>query len=141
MAHVRVERLCTGDGQHDGAECEDSVETLRAHEVDRVDWVHGRENRGVGRYLAHAEHAKREKPNAHDRAERQSYGGRTKALNGEERNENEQRDRKDVGLQSGACHGHAFDRGEHGDRRRDHTVSVKQSRPEQSEPHDGCPSA
>ena len=75
-----------------------------------------------------AEHGVDGEEDHHDRAEERRDPGRAPALGGEQQDEDDDRRRQDVGREVGVDLLQSFERGQHGNRRRDHGVAGEQRR-------------
>ena len=127
MAHVGVERLGPGDGQHDGTQGDEGLEACDLEEADRVAGMKGGEHGRVVDDLGQAEEAQDREPDQHHRPEEGAYALGTAALDQEQAEEHDRGQRDDVGLERGCGGLEAFDGREHRDRRRDQPVAVEQS--------------
>ena len=126
MAHVGVERLGPGHGEHDGAERHESLPAGVPEQAERVARIERGEHGRVLHDLGEAEQPEGREPDQHHRAEQRPDAGRAAALDEEEAEQHEGRDRDDVGLERGRGGFEAFDRGEDRDRRRDQAVAIEQ---------------
>ena len=81
------------------------------------------------------------KPEAHDRTEQRTHAPGPPLLHDEEPGENNQRDRNDVGLERGRRDLEAFDRRQHGNRRRDRAVAIEKRGTCQAQQHQNARAA
>ncbi len=69
MAHVGVERLRTGDAEHDGPQGDEGDTRSADHEIEGVERVDRLQDGGVLRDLIGPERRQHPEPDQHDRAE------------------------------------------------------------------------
>jgi hypothetical protein len=126
VAHVGVERLGSGHGEHDGAEGHESLPAgvpKQAQGVARIDCgEHGRVLHDLGK----AEESEGRKPGQHYRAEQRPDAGCAAALEEEEAEQHEGGSRDNVGLERGRGGLETLNCGEDRDRRRDQAVAIEQ---------------
>ncbi len=136
MAHVGVKRLGAGHAQKDAAEHEKSRPAARNQEFQAVPGVERDEDQGMLHDAVESHQRHRDKPDEHDRAEQAPDPGRPHRLHREQREQNDDRGGQDIGRQRRRRLLHAFQRGEHRNRRRDRAVAVDQRSAEQPCRHD-----
>ncbi len=128
MAHVGVERLRAGHRQKDAAE---DNEADRPSGVDKRyprDWAQSLQNAPCRSDMHQSKHGVDGEEHHHDRAEEGCNSGRASALGREQQNEDDDRRRQDVSSKAGVDLFQSFERGEHGNRRRDHRVAREEGR-------------
>ena len=81
----------------------------------------------------HPEDSDRDEPQHHHRTEQPADAVRAVLLDGEDPDQNDDRDRHDIRIDQRCRDRQAFDRAQHGDRRRNHAVPVQQRRAENAE--------
>ena len=126
MPHVGVQRLRTGERQHDGADRSKNIPAAGHEEMPAVQRVERRQDGRLPRDVDDSADGQGAKPQDHDRAEDLAHGIRAVALQHEQPDQHRHRHRNDIGLQLGRDDLEALHRTEHRDRRRDHAVTVKQ---------------
>ena len=135
MADVGVHRFAPGDDQHQRAEDEERLDSMRAaQEGEPMDRVEGGENFGVRRDRGRAERRDRREPEEDDRSEDEADAGSAFELDGEERDEKPERDRDRRAGEARNGDAEAFDRRKHADRRRDHAVADEKARARHQRP-------
>ncbi len=102
MAHVGVERLGAGDGQHDRAEGPEDAQPLIGDEAVGVDRVDGVEHGGMLGDLPQAEHAQHQEPDQHDRPEQPADIGRAARLQQEQGDQDQSASGTTNGVKAGA---------------------------------------
>ena len=141
VAHVGVERLGAGDGQHHRAERnkgEPAVAQAEGHGVVRRERA---QHRRVARDAGRPQHTEGCEPQHHHRAEHPADAAGAAALRREQRDDHRDRGRQHEPLQPGGGHLQPFHRRKHRDRRRDHPVAEQQAGagdPDQRQPCAGA---
>jgi hypothetical protein len=69
VAHVRIERLCAGHGQHDRTKREEAQHLVGEEELDRVPRIECHQHAGHLHQMVDAENGKRDKVDDHHRRE------------------------------------------------------------------------
>ena len=135
VAHVRVQGLGPGDGEHDRAQRDEGHVAVVDEEADpvRVGEIARRMPGCWATTLPRPAEREEREPDPHDRSERPPDRAGPVALDGEQHREDDERDRDDEVLQRGRRHLEALDRREDRDRRRDHPVAVEQRSAEDPE--------
>src|SRR6201989_3548198 len=95
MAHVRVQRFSTRDGQHHGAKQNEGGLSVRDEEADAVPWIGGSQDLGRPHYLAESKCPNRDEPDDHDRPEYSPYLGGAVLLEEEKSRQDRHRQRDD----------------------------------------------
>ena len=126
VPHVRVQRFRPGHDEHDRAEHQKAGSPVIEEELDTVPRAQRAQNRGPANDLEDAERRDRPEPREHDRTEDAAHPRRPVLLKEKEQEEDEQRGRKHVGLKRRCGDLETFSGAEHGDCRRDDTVTVQQ---------------
>ena len=134
VAHVRIERLASGDHQDHAAEHEQPAPAVAREERHPVQRVRRPQHGGVGRDLHDAEDRENGEPGEHHRSEHGADARRPVALKPEERDQDRDGGRHDHRLEPRGRHTEPLDGAQHGDGRRDHPVAVQERRAEQPEP-------
>src|SRR5260221_5827529 len=128
MAHIGIERLGAGHGQHHRTEQDETVPGVVGQQRDPVIGIERPKNAGLLDDLDGAQQADDDEPYHHDRTEEAAYQRRAASLHQEERKQKDDGDRQDVGLEDRRRDLETFDRAEHRDGRGDHPVTVEQRR-------------
>ena len=136
MAHIGVERFGAGDAEEDAAQHQEAREAVGGDEacaVIRVDRLqHGR----VLRDAPQAERADGREPQQHDRPEGGADARGPERLDREQRQQDDDGGRHHVVVHRRRGDIEAFERRQHGDRRRDRAVAIDQRGAEKAEQDD-----
>ena len=128
MAHVGVERLRAGHRQKDAAEDNEADRPAGMDKRQPRDWAQSLQDAPCRGDMHKSEHGVDGEKRHHDRAEEGCNSGCASALGGEQQNEDDDGRRQDVSSKAGVDLFQSFERGEHGNRRRDHRVAREQGR-------------
>jgi len=104
------------------------------HEADGAARIERGDDARMARDRRQTQHRDNDEPEHHHRPERAAYFLRPEALRGEQAQKNGHRHRHDEGFERGRHRIDALDRAQHRDGRRDDTVPIDESGPEQSHP-------
>jgi len=133
MTHIRVERLAAGDGQRDGAQHDKADCRMGYEKVEGVNGTDRREDTGKRADLDQSEDTQHGKPQRHNGTEIFADAFRTALLHHEERDQHELSQRQDEGFERRDRYLEPLHGAQHGNRRRDHTVAVKERGSRQTE--------
>ena len=134
MAHVGIERLGSGHGQHHGTKQHERMPAVRDRERERVPRRQGCQHFRMRDDLRYSECRDRHEPDEHDGPEGPTDTVRAEPLCREQPHEKHDRDRDDELLKRWRDHGHALDRAKHRNGWRDDAVAIQQRRAEEGEP-------
>ena len=99
MAHVGIERLATGDGQHHGTQRHPGHHAVVQKEAHRPCRIEGLQHLGVAHDAADAGRGDGGKPQAGDRPKHLAHLPGAEELEGEQHQQNGDRQRHDVRVQ------------------------------------------
>ena len=133
VAHVGVQRLGAGDGEHDAAERDERLVAVVEEELGAVVRRQRAEDLGVLERPHEPGEREHREPDDHDRPEEPADRAGPEALDGEQPGQHDQRDRDDELLEALVDDLEALDRRQHRDRGRDHAVAVEQRGAEDAE--------
>ena len=137
MAHVGIKRLATGHGQHHRTERNESVPRLVQENLDRVPGIDRNQHLRRLRQRDRAQHGQHGEPQHHERTEQHADLRGAAALHREQRDEDDERQRNDERLECPAPDAQTFDRGQNGNRRRQHPVAKEEREPDDGADADG----
>jgi hypothetical protein len=95
VAHVGVQGLSAGDGQHDASECREGDAAVLEEELGAVGRRHCAQDPRVVGDPVHAGDRQDHEPHGHDRAEEAPDRAGAEALDGEQHGDDRHRDRHD----------------------------------------------
>jgi len=126
VAHVGIQRFCSGYGENDGAQDEEARLAVGEEELQTIPRIQREEDARLARDLGGPEDGDGNEPERHQGSEGAANAGRSKTLKDEQREQDGQREHhRDRFRQVRMHHLDALDGAEHGDRRRDHPVAVE----------------
>ena len=127
MTHVGVKRLAPCDAQHNSAQNDEGDVGVIPDESDCVMRAQGPQDFGMGQDLRHTQHRDAEKPDHRNRPKELANARGAALLHKEQAEQDDQRQWNHILLEGGRYHFQAFDCRQHGDRRRNNTIAVKQA--------------
>lgn len=133
MAHIRVERLHPGDGQHHGAEGKEGGGLVLDKEAHRPDGVERPQYLGVVDDAAQPQHRQRHKPDQHDGGKQLAHHGSAMFLNGKQQSQHQHRERHDIRVQRRRHQAQPLDSRHHRHRRGDHHLAIEEAATDQAE--------
>ena len=135
VAHVGVERLGAGDGEHDAAQREESEHADGREETDRIERIERQQHLRRLHDSHDAEPPSVTNHSDHDRAEQCADAAGAALLDREQHDQTTSVSGITYGLKRGRRDLEPFDRREHRDGRRDRAVAVEERRAEEPQQH------
>ena len=135
VAHVRIQRLGAGDGQHDRAHRDESGVGMIGEEGADVGGRQAAQHLGVLRDARQPGQYEHDEPDDHDRPEQPADLVRAPPLRREEHGKDDRTDRQHDIVRRRRGHLDALDRGQYRDGRRDQAVAVEQRGADDAEHH------
>ncbi len=126
MAHVGIQGLAAGHGQHHRAKDQHSVNAVAKEERSAMVRRQGPEDFGPLGNVIHPQHGQRYEPHCHHRSEELADAPGAAPLDGEQGHQNGARQRQHGRLEVLTCLRQAFHGAQHRDRRRDHAVAIQE---------------
>ena len=140
MPHIRIHGFTAGDGQECRAEHRKGDQGWRMHQkCEGGNRTYRRQDLRRQYDAAHAKGSDHDEPREHDRAEDAADEAGSSALKEEKSDQNGDGERDDDRRQARRVHLQALDRAQHGNRRRDRAVAVKQCRAHKTKQKNGAP--
>ncbi len=133
VAHIRVERLHPGDGQHHGAEGKEGGGLVLDKEAHRPDGVERTQHLGVVDDAAQPQHRQRHKPDQHDGGKQLAHHGGAMFLDGKEQGQHQHREGDDIGVEGGGENAQTLYGRHHRHRRGDHHLAIEEAATNQAE--------